>query len=336
MSEFSIASLLRAAMASTWSSHRSEERDTVDDLHERYGAAVHGGFRLPADCMRAMTVSKASAGGFLASTQTGSYIDDLRAVAAPLLLGATTETLTGGDSMIVVGKGGATTKWLTDEADEATESTSAAFFGAIATTRKTVSVLFEVGRRVLQQTNAEALIRRKMRAAAADAVSRAVLAGTGTSGQPLGIVETPGLGVVAGAGLALEKIIEAQTKVGETNAIVDHSALGWAAPPAVAGLLAQRQKFAGTDEGSSTTLWEDDANDGTISSRRALSTTACPAATAIYGDWSAVTIYGYPGGVEIALDPATKFKQRTVAVRAFLDIDVVVTRPAFSIISGIS
>ncbi len=173
------------------------------------------------------------------------------------------------------------------------------------------------------QSNAEEVIRRELRNAAGAAIDAAVMGGSGSFGEPLGIKATPGVGTTSGSTLGTTGITAAQVAVGNANAVLNRDTLGWATTPTVAGVLKARQRFTGTD----SPIWLGDANDGQIDGKRALSTTGAPASTAIYGDWSSATIYAFEAGAELFLDPFTSFQTGIVTARLLIPIDIALRFP---------
>jgi len=75
-----------------------------------------------------------------------------------------------------------------------------------------------------------------------------------------------------------------------------------------------------------------------LEGERAMSTTNCPSATAIFADWSTISVLEWgPAGLGIMLDPFTKFQQGIVAVRLLMAVDVVVSRAtAISLATSVS
>jgi HK97 family phage major capsid protein len=333
MDMFSIARVIKAVTADTWGRVRGlQEFEASAALAEKYGAPDGRGIRIPDHALRDLTVASAGGGGYLVGSQhLAGYVEALQPQSVALTLGAHVETVPIGRVAIVPrGITGPTTSWLATEATAIPESTPA--FGQIGATPKILGAFCEISRHLLlQAANAEDVIRAELRRAAATALDAAVLQGSGASGEPLGIVGTPGVGSFTGAAMTQAHIRSGQTDI--APAIVDRTRLGFVAPSAVAELLATRQRFTG----SSTAIWEGSSYDGSVEGLRALATDNCPPETAILGEWSSAWVLEWADGLVIEIDPYTRFTSGLVGIRLLLPIDVAITRPAaFSVAASVS
>jgi HK97 family phage major capsid protein len=221
---------------------------------------------------------------------------------------------------------------LTNEADPITESAPA--FGSASATPKLLGAYLEVSRRLLLQSNAEEVLRAELRAAAGAAIDAAVVAGSGANGEPLGLLNTSGIGSITGTDLDYADLIDFQAAVATGEGVRDPSRLGWVGAVDVAELLKARVRFAGTD----SPLWVGDVNDGLIDGKQAFATNAVPDGALLYGDWSGITLYDWEAnGLQVSLDPFSKFQSGIVGMRLLLAVDLVVTRrPAFAVATSIT
>jgi HK97 family phage major capsid protein len=275
-----------------------------------------------------------SGSNYLTGAAAASYVESLTGDSAALRLGVETLTVPRGASHLVGPRGsaGATAYWLGDENTVITESQPT--LASFAAASKTVAGFVQATHQLLTQAaNAEEVIRAELRRAAAAALDAAIFAGTGNSGQPLGIVGTVGCGAFTGTSLDQAALRNAQADLGTAKAISDPSKVAYATTPAVAELLAKRQRFTGSDRG----LWEGSSFDGTVEGCRAISSASMPSASAILGDWSSVQIVEFAGGLVLEVDPFSAFSSGLVSIRLLLDCDVLVLRPAaFSVATGIT
>lgn len=276
--------------------------------------------RMPAQGgQRDLTAGTGSAGGFLVATNNMSFIEQLRGRSVAMAMGATRLTGLSGNVTIPRQSAPATAYWLATEATAATESQQT--FQQLSLTPKNVAAYTEISRQLMLQSDpsAENLVMNDLAAVVALAVDAAALNGSGSAGQPTGILNTAGIGSVSGTSLAYAGIIEFQTDVMGANALVNAGAGGYVSTPAVAGLLMARQRFSSTD----TPLWDGGLLDARMAGFRAMSSTQVPTATAIFGDWSQLVI-GEWGALEVEVNPYANFAAGIYGIRAFYTVDVAV------------
>jgi hypothetical protein len=161
--------------------------------------------------------------------------------------------------------GAATAQWLANETTAITESDQV--FSQMALSPKNVGAYTEVSRLLMLQSSpsAEMLVMNDLAAVVALAVDNAAINGTGTAGQPTGIVTTAGIGAVTGTSLAYSGVLEFQSDVLAANALLNAGAAGYVTTPGVAALLSGRARFPNTD----TPLWEGSLLDGRVAGFRA-------------------------------------------------------------------
>jgi len=265
---------------------------------------------------RDMTVSGVSGSNYLVGTSTPSFIAALRAASVTGRLGA---TIVGPlrDHARFPKLGTSSTYWLSDENTAITESQPT--IGELGMTPKTVGAFFDVSHQLVTQMTpqAEAMLLAGLGADIAVAVDAAALTGTGTAGQPLGILATPGIGTFTGTSLGASACVAAQTAVCTAKAVVNENALGYVTTPAVAELLKARPSLPST---GTSPLWAGNVHAGTVEGCAARSTTSMTAATAIFGDWSSLLIAEW-GILEIMVDPFTGFATGLNKLRALYHVD---------------
>jgi len=320
---FSVLRAIRAMADRNWA-QAGLEREATQAICKRMGIdePVHGGFYLPEDVQyaqrynkRDLTVATSSAGGYLVATQNMSFIEMLRARARALDIGVTMMDGLVGNVTIPKQTAAATAYWLSTEATAITESQQT--FGQLALSPKTVGAYTELSRLLLLQSSpaAESVVMADLAKVLGLGIDLAVFEGSGASGQPTGVSATGGIGSVTGTSLALAGVVEFQTDVATNNALTLGCA--YVTTPAVAGLLAQRQRFTSTD----TPLWRGNILDGTVEGFRGTTTTQVTAASMTFGDWSQVVLAMW-GVLEIALNPYASFAAAITGVRAIQSCDV--------------
>ena len=295
--------------------------------------APNNGFYVPVEVQkRDLSAATPSAGGFLVATDNiaSSFIDLLRNVSVLSKMGATMLTGLQGNVTIPRQVGSGTAFWLANEVTSITEGQQT--LGQLALSPKNVGAYTEISRQLMLQSNpsADALVMGDLAKVLALAIDLAGLSGTGASGQPTGIANTAGIGSVLGTALAYAGIVEFQTDVASSNALVGNC--GYVSTPAVAGLLKSRQRFTSTD----TPLWQGNILDGQIEGFKAMTSLQMAAASMLFGDFSQVVI-GEWGMLEIAVNPFANFTAAITGVRAIQTCDIGVRIPgAFSLATTIT
>ena len=330
---YSVLRAINALADNNWAG-AGLERECHTALEARLGRSPRANsVYIPHEIMtRDLSAGTASAGGYLVATDNlaGSFIDLLRNRAVVGQLGATILPGLTGNVTIPKLSGAGTAYWLATETTAITES--AQVFGQLALTPKNVGAYSEISRQLMLQSNpaADMLVMNDLSKVVALALDGAAINGSGASGQPLGILNTSGIGAVSGTSLGIAGTLELQSDVATANGLAPTCA--YLSTPAVASLLAQRQRFASTD----TPLWEKSILDGTVAGFRAMSTNQVPAATMIFGDFSQIVIAQW-GVLELALNPFANFPAGIVGVRAWLTCDVGVRQAgAFSLATAIT
>ena len=317
-SRYSVLRAIRAMVDRDWS-NAGFERECHNAILKRAGIADsgNGGFYVPYEVQkRDLTAASPSGGGYLVATDNlaSSFIDLLRNRAVVAQLGATMLTGLQGNVTIPKLTAGGTAYWLTNEATAITESNQT--LGQLALSPKNVGAYTEVSRQLMMQSSpaADSLIMNDLAKVLAIAIDAAALEGNG-SGAPTGIANTGSIGSVTGTSIDYAKVLEFQTDVAGGNALAANCA--YVTTPAVAALLAQRQRFSSTD----SPLWQGNILDGTVVGFRAKSTLQVTAASMIFGDFSQVVI-GEWGMLEIALNPYANFAAAISGIRAIQTVDV--------------
>jgi HK97 family phage major capsid protein len=280
------------------------------EVQERSGAAPS---------QRALAADFAAQGGFLVATQNQGFIQVLRNRSVAMKMGASSLTGIVGNITIPKQTAPATAYWLGSEQTAA--PTSQQTFGQLSLTPHNVAAYTEVSRQLLLQSSpsADQLVMNDLAAVVALAVDLAAINGSGAAGQPLGIVNTTGIGSVSGALLstiAYAGVINFQTLVATANALINPDAAGYVAATGVAALLMGRNRFTNTD----TPLWSDNLFDGKIGGSRGMSSNQMTSGTMLFGDWSQLIIAEW-GALELELNPYANFPAGIQGIRCFYTVD---------------
>ena len=292
---------------------------------------------------RAYVAGTASAGGNLIATDLleSNFIDALRNRTIVGELGARYFPGLVGNVAIPKRATDNTAYWIgADDSDSITESTGS--FSQISMSPKTVGALTKYSHLMkLQSTpEIEQTIRNGFIAIIANAIDAAALNGSGSSNQPTGVIQTSGIGSVAGGTNGLAPTLDHLFDLKKAVAI-DNADVGSAAFVTNAKVEAVLSKLK---DGNSQYLLSPYGNEigrQQIASRRFEVSNAIPSnltkgsgsnlSAILYGNFADLYI-GLFGELEILVDPYTDFAKGTTAVRILQSIDIKVARPeSFSV-----
>lgn len=282
---------------------------------------------IPLSALRDLTVATASAGGFLVSgRETSEALDILRPWSVTARAGAQIETGLVGTNAVPVVSGKSTPAWLSTESTPITPSNPTLVERALVP--KNVGAVINFSRQLALQTNAEIFVQRELLRTIGTAIDQAVLNGSGAAGQPTGILNTAGIGAIAGTTLGSPGVIELKRLVAVANA--PDEAIAYLSTPDVRAVLEARVWNTGGDR----SVWQDDK----INGRAGYVSTDMPANSMLCAAFEAVFI-GIWGGIQVEINPyeSTNFKSGKIQARMILTTDVAVLHPgAFSKATGIT
>ena len=297
------------------------------DLTQAERDAIMTGKRAP------LTAGSNAAGGFTVETDVQPLINILRNKIVARQMGAT--MLTGlrdpllFPKQITAGAG----FWMAENSGtDVTEQDLT--FGSFTLSPKTVMALQKYSRQLLAQSSIdiEALVRYDIAAQIAIAIDSAVINGSGSSNQPMGILGQSGLDVVAigtnGGNPTFATILQQETDVATANS--DIGSLGYATTPGIRGRLKQTLPLGNTvglpvwtnDRRLEGGLQQGECNgypaiaSNQIPSNLTKGTSSGDCHAIIFGDWSSVLI-GEWNALEILPDPYTLGGQAMVRVFAW-------------------
>lgn len=269
---------------------------------------------------RADVVGTLSTGGYLVETANVGFIDLLRNRSVAYRLGATQLSGLVGNVNVPKQTGAVTASWQLSETTQIGELEQA--FGQMSLTPKTVGAYTEISRLLLMQSSpeVEGIVNADLAAVAALAVDTGALNGSGTGGQPLGILNTTGVGTATGMStIAYAGQLNFQVALATANVMPVRGA--YATTPTVAALLMQRTRFANTN----TPLWDGNLWDANGAAGAAgfpgMSSNQIPTGTMIFGDWASLVIAEW-GVLEIEVNPYANFQAGVVGIRALMTCDV--------------
>lgn len=195
-------------------------------------------------------------------------------------------------------------------------------FGQISASPKTAVTHAEMSEQLLRQSASGQIVKRVLASAMAAGLDAAVVNGTGGA-QPLGILNTPGVGSASGTTLGLPVLVGAQKTIADANAILDPASLAFATTPAVSELLKLRQRFSNTD----SPIWDGALHAGEIEGVKAVASKQIPSATMLCGDWSTVYVCEFGPLILSADNGGTRFNEAKVGLRAMWHVDIFLSAP---------
>lgn len=281
-------------------------------------------------------LSANSGGSNLVATQllAGSFIEMLRNKARVLSLGA--QMLSGlvGNVDIPRQKSAGATYWI---GEGGSLPQAGAQFDKISLSPKHIGAISVITRNMLQQStpDIEMMVRADMLATIALGVDSAVLYGSGSAFQPLGVANQGGIGSIVGGAngsvLTLDDLIDLETFVMSSNA--DENSLAYLTNAKTVGTLKKLKSTTGQYLWTNSPQGQRSGTPGEINGYTVARTnqarsnltkgTGTNLSEIFFGDWSQV-IVGEWGVVEILPNPyaAGIYEQGGVELRILQSLDV--------------
>lgn len=336
--QFSITKAILAQTDPAWGMKNATlEREVSETIAQQRGKPARG-FLVPPEAFkmkRDLTVGTTTAGGHLVQTDVmgDQFIDLLRARSAVMGLGARVIAGLIGSVAIPRKTAGATGQWVA-EGNSATETTPG--FDQVTLAPKSVSGFMDITRKLLLQASldVERLVKNDLAEALATAIDVAAINGSGTPPIPRGILQTTGIGDVAGGtnGLAPTWTHMVALESALANANADRGSLGYLTNSKVRGKLKTVEKVATTG----AFVWGDSAASplngyradvsNNVPSNLTKGTSSGVCSAIIFGNWDDLLI-GLWSGVDLLVDQFTLGTSGGVRVVAFQDCDIAIRHP---------
>ncbi len=246
----------------------------------------------------------------------GSFIDVLRNSASVMAAGARMMPGLVGNVAIPKKATASAGGWISTEGGASSESEPT--FSQVTMTPRTVGAYTDMTRQaILQSTPAiEALVRDDLTQALALAIDKGALEGSGSSGQPTGILNTVGVNkptAFAAAVPTFAEMVALETALAEDNALLGN--LAYITDAATYGGLKTKSK----DSGSGMFVLENGESNG----YRVIRSQQATAGNVYFGNFSDLLI-GMWGGLDLTVDPYTASSSGTVRIVALQSVDVAV------------
>lgn len=333
--QFSFIRAINALAKGDWSL-APYEKEASDAVAKKLRKEPRGCF-VPYDVLTTplkRAVTKAGTGQYLIETELRiqDFIELLRSKVMVRKLGARVLGGLVGNLAIPKQTGGAVAYWLPDETTEITESTPT--FAQVGLTPKVVGALTEVSHTMLRQSSPdiEQMVREDLATTLALAIDAAAIKGTGTNGEPTGIINTSGISVVAigtdGGAPQYSHIVSLWSAVAQQDAAMGR--LAWLTNAIMIAKLSQTEKAASTgkfiieelpgEDGITTMLGIKCGMSNQVPSNLTKGTNNDCSAI-IFGNWADLMI-GEWGAIDLLADPYTKSATGAVRVRVLQDVDI--------------
>lgn len=253
-------SLIRAIQDAAVDRRSGFEHIMSKELTDRAGAPLaHSGFLVPWEVFntRADIVGTTTAGGYLVETANVPAADALRPNMLVGRRGCTFIDASTGNVSLPKLTGVATATWLPAETSQVSETDET--FGQTSFSPHSVSTYVEFSRLLQTQAGpsaAEFVVRRDLINVIARSLDAACIAGTGSNGQPHGIIGATNVQTFSGTTLSITSVMNAAVALGDA---LDASA-GIIANRTTAGLLRTRPETTY----STRMLWEGSLIEGSL------------------------------------------------------------------------
>ena len=353
---YSITAGIRAALTGDWSSYEAgmvRELSTEVQKSMGRGPSAERAFFVPFNELTRATyvTSGASTGGNLVATDLldQEFIEFLRNRSVMLAAGVRTMAGLVGNVAIPRRSGIASTYYLSTQTTAITQSEST--FDQVTMSPKNLAALSKYSRQTLLQgtPGIEQLVRNDLVDGINVGIDLGILNGSGSSGQPTGIMGTSGIGSVAigtnGGAITMEKLVDLETELTIDNVAVDRNSISYVTNARVMGNM--KKLRAG---GSTTTDGPFLVNDSLVAIGRGgtpsvvngypvyvtnqvpntltKGTSSGVCSAVVLGDFSQAMVGFWGNGLEITVgEDSDDFSKALTSVRGIVAYDVAVRDP---------
>lgn len=356
-SSYSITAGIRAMLTGDWSSREAGLVRELSREVEKSGIAktTERSFFVPFSALggqRATYVtSGATTGGNLVATDllADEFIEFLRNNALMLQLGVRTMPGLVGNVAIPRRSGVASTYYLSTQTTAITQSEST--FDQVTMSPKNLAALSKYSRQTLLQgtPGIEQLVRRDLTDGINLAIDLGILNGSGSSGQPTGIMQTSGIGSVAmgtnGGAITVEKVVDLESAVMQANGVINASNVAYLTNYKVSAAL-KKLRAGGSTTGDGPFLVNDQLNaigrgptpanlngyplalTNQVPSNLTKGSSSGVCSALVMGDFSQAMVGFWGNGLEITVgEESDDFAKALTSVRGIVTYDVAVRDP---------
>jgi HK97 family phage major capsid protein/HK97 family phage prohead protease len=354
-SRFSITAGIRAALSGDWSSYEAGMvREMSAEVAKSMGRSpsAEKAFFIPFSALTRATyvTSGATTGGNLVQTDLldQDFIEFLRNRSVMLAAGVRTMPGLQGNVAIPRRSAVATTYYLSSQTTAVTQSEST--FDQVTLSPKNLAALSKYSRQTLLQSTPgiENLVRTDLIDGINVAMDLGILNGSGSSGQPTGIMGTSGIGSVAigtnGGAITMETLVNLETELTIDNVPVDRNTVSYITNAKVMGNL-KKLRAGGSSSSDGPFLVNDNlvaiGRGGTPSivngypvyvTNQVSSTltkgSSSTCSAVLIGDFSQAMLGLFGNGLEITVgEDSDDFSKALTSVRGIVSYDVAVRDP---------
>ena len=351
--DYKITSGLSGLITGDWSNKSSgfareiSEQIAKDSQRSTNGRSLFVPFSALAKRATYVT-SGATTGGNIVATdlRADDFIEALRN--STVMVGLGVQTLSGlvGDVAIPRRSGVASTGYLSSETGALSQSEST--FDQISMTPKTLGTLSKYSRNMLIQATpgVEDLVRRDISEGINVGIDLGILNGTGSSGQPTGLLQTSGIGSVAigtnGGAITVEALVDLETAIMEDNAGVNADNIAYVTNAKVIGAL-KKLRAGGSSSTDGAFLVNTDltaigrggtplnvngyplAMTNQVPSNLTKGSTSGECSAVLMGDFSQAILGFFGSGIEITVgEDSDDFAKNLTSVKGVVAFDVAV------------
>lgn len=311
------------------------ERERTEDLARKFKRSINKHtILLPVGEIgtRVQTTTGVGTGKELVLQEHVGHIDPLRNAMRVAQLGATVLPGLTGNADFTKQTSDVTLSWMGENPGVDVVASDIGT-GLVSLRPKTAMASHDYTRQQLTMgtPEAEQFARQSFIASHALGLDRAAVQGSGASNEPTGILNTAGIGSVAGGtnGLApsYDHMVDLITTVKTANGVV--GPMGFLSTPGIEGKLRKTQEFASSN---GVPVWRG-GEEGEVAGYRAFSSNQVPSNLVkgtstdchaiIFGSWQDLVI-GLWGILEIVVDPYTLAKKGRIILTSFQMVDVAV------------
>ena len=300
--------------------------------------SLTGDIRVPSFIMEqrdiTATGSSGAEGGYTIPTDLGELIPVLRPRLTLEDMGATVLTGLSGNLDIPRQITASAAAW---EGENTAADETNTTFDKLQLSPKRLAAFMDVSKRLMMQSSLsiENFVRNDLNKAQRQALEVAFINGATGGNNPVGILNTTGIGSVAidtnGGAPTWAHMIKLWKELAVDNA--DMNTMGFLTTPGVAAQLMQTEKATGTAQ----FVWSTNSSDGQVNGYRARASNNVPSTltkgsssgichAVLFGDFSNLII-GSWAGLDLTVDPLTRAKEAIVVVTVNSYWDAVVRHP---------